>query len=77
VKIEWDDAAIQRLGKEAVRRYAERARPAIERTECPDHHQRAILVAFGDTPTIQACCQKGAELAAKAAGLDNVHWKPI
>jgi hypothetical protein len=71
--VEWDEGAIQRLVQDAGRQAIEKARPAIERTECPDHHKRASLVVTGDNYEIQACCPKAAELAAKAAGLDVHH----
>ena len=52
-------------------------RPAVRSVTCPDHpdHEPPDVAQSPDgTWHIVACCERGAELAAKAAGVGDVTW---
>jgi hypothetical protein len=53
-------------------------RPKVQSVKCPDHrdHDPPDVVRGEDGGwQIVACCKKGAELAAKAAGVGEICWR--
>lgn len=44
--------------------------------ECPEHHLHPELIRNANGLSLSACCAQSAELAAKAAGLGKITWKP-
>jgi hypothetical protein len=67
----------RQLKKQIEQNLGPAVRGAVRSVKCPDHpdHDPPDVVRDGDDWQIVACCKRGAELAAKAAGLGEVTWR--
>jgi hypothetical protein len=75
VKWKWNQKAMEReLGRLVRRNLGPEIDRLVAEVRCPDHPEhRFVTDGEGDELHLSICCQKGAQLAAKAAGLD-IEW---
>jgi hypothetical protein len=76
MNIQWNPNAMRDIEKMALDNLYEQRRGVVHTVECPEHHLHPDLVRDSSGLWLSACCARSAELAAEAAGLGDIDWKP-